>query len=73
MYRFLFSFFLLVCLFCVWRAEKHVGVATDDIQLNAYSATPEQLRAWVAAWQETRASCGNAVYGAAAAADKKIS
>jgi N-acetylneuraminate synthase len=26
--------------------ERHVGVETDDIKLNAYSSTPEQLAAW---------------------------
>lgn len=27
--------------------EKHIGVATDQYALNAYSATPEQARQWV--------------------------
>lgn len=27
--------------------EKHVGVPTDQIKLNAYSATPAQVRAWL--------------------------
>jgi sialic acid synthase SpsE/quercetin dioxygenase-like cupin family protein len=27
--------------------EKHVGVPTDTIKLNAYSATPEQVRSWL--------------------------
>ena len=27
--------------------EKHVGVPTDTIKLNAYSATPDQVRAWL--------------------------
>lgn len=29
--------------------EKHVGVQTEKYQLNAYSASPEQLHAWLAA------------------------
>lgn len=27
--------------------EKHVGVPTDTVMLNAYSATPEQVHAWL--------------------------
>jgi sialic acid synthase SpsE/quercetin dioxygenase-like cupin family protein len=38
--------------------EKHVGVATDTIQLNAYSATPEQIRRWLEAAQEAFEVCG---------------
>ncbi len=29
--------------------ERHVGIATDEIQLNAYSSTPEQADLWVQA------------------------
>lgn len=29
--------------------ERHVGVETDKIKLNAYSSTPEQLNAWMRA------------------------
>lgn len=29
--------------------ERHVGVETDKIKLNAYSSTPEQVDAWLAA------------------------
>jgi sialic acid synthase SpsE/quercetin dioxygenase-like cupin family protein len=32
--------------------EKHVGVPTDEIKLNAYSADPGQVRAWLAAADE---------------------
>ncbi len=39
--------------------EKHVGVATDTIKLNAYSANPEQVSKWMAAYSETAASCGD--------------
>ncbi len=38
--------------------EKHVGVSTDQIKLNAYSATPEQVEAWIKAHQEAVAACG---------------
>ena len=38
--------------------EKHVGVPTDTIKLNAYSASPAQVRAWVAAAAETLRACG---------------
>lgn len=39
--------------------ERHVGVATEDIKLNAYSSTPEQVDAWLLAWKTARALCGN--------------
>ncbi|MFQ5699986.1 MAG: D-lyxose/D-mannose family sugar isomerase [Myxococcota bacterium] len=29
--------------------ERHVGLATDEVNLNAYSSTPEELSAWLAA------------------------
>jgi N-acetylneuraminate synthase len=32
--------------------EKHVGLATDEIVLNTYSASPEQLREWLTAADE---------------------
>jgi len=38
--------------------EKHVGVATGDISLNSYSATPEQARLWLAAAQQAYELCG---------------
>jgi N-acetylneuraminate synthase len=38
--------------------EKHVGVSTDVISLNTYSATPEQIDAWVQAFLEAEESCG---------------
>ncbi len=40
--------------------EKHVGIATNEITLNAYSANPAQVAAWIAAWQEAVAACGPA-------------
>lgn len=38
--------------------EKHVGVPTDTIALNAYSANPEQVRAWLASAANAFAMCG---------------
>jgi sialic acid synthase SpsE/mannose-6-phosphate isomerase-like protein (cupin superfamily) len=38
--------------------EKHVGVATDTISLNAYSANPEQTKAWVEAYVIAKNACG---------------
>ncbi|MCA3245015.1 MAG: N-acetylneuraminate synthase family protein [Azospirillum sp.] len=40
--------------------ERHVGVATDKITLNAYSSTPAQVDAWLAAHAKARAMCGAA-------------
>jgi len=38
--------------------ERHVGIATETITLNAYSSTPEQLDAWIAATLAARDLCG---------------
>lgn len=38
--------------------EKHVGVPTETIKLNAYSANPVQVRNWVAAFHEAKKSVG---------------
>ncbi|OGF66201.1 hypothetical protein A2757_01355 [Candidatus Giovannonibacteria bacterium RIFCSPHIGHO2_01_FULL_48_47] len=38
--------------------EKHVGLETDQIKLNAYSANPGQVRAWLGAWREAVEACG---------------
>ncbi|MGP1358606.1 N-acetylneuraminate synthase family protein [Roseicyclus sp.] len=38
--------------------ERHIGVETDEIKLNAYSATPDQTRAWLAAWKRARTIIG---------------
>jgi len=38
--------------------EKHVGVETEAIRLNAYSANPAQVRAWLQAAAEALAMCG---------------
>lgn len=39
--------------------ERHVGIATKDIKLNAYSATPEQADAWIAAYKQAVELCGS--------------
>lgn len=38
--------------------ERHVGIPTDTITLNAYSSTPEQLDRWLAAINRARVMCG---------------
>ncbi len=38
--------------------ERHVGLPTDEITLNAYSSTPEQLEAWFTAWGRCRTLLG---------------
>lgn len=38
--------------------EKHVGLPTADYSLNAYSASPEQVRAWLQAAQQAWTLCG---------------
>jgi sialic acid synthase SpsE/mannose-6-phosphate isomerase-like protein (cupin superfamily) len=39
--------------------ERHVGVATESVKLNAYSSTPRQVDAWIAAWKKARALAGS--------------
>ena len=38
--------------------EKHVGVATDEISLNAYSANPEQIKEWLKNAHDAFLMCG---------------
>lgn len=38
--------------------EKHVGVKTDKYELNAYSATSEQIKNWLQAAKEAYETCG---------------
>lgn len=38
--------------------EKHVGVATDKYALNAYSASPAQIQAWLEAASYALKACG---------------
>ena len=40
--------------------ERHVGLETETIKLNAYSSTPEQLDRWFAAYRQAVAMCGPA-------------
>ncbi len=39
--------------------ERHVGLATDAIKLNAYSSTPAEIDAWMAAWKKGRTLIGS--------------
>jgi sialic acid synthase SpsE/quercetin dioxygenase-like cupin family protein len=39
--------------------ERHVGIATDTIKLNAYSATPEQVGDWISAWKKAKTLIGS--------------
>jgi sialic acid synthase SpsE/mannose-6-phosphate isomerase-like protein (cupin superfamily) len=39
--------------------ERHVGIETDTIKLNAYSSTPAQLAAWIRAATRARALVGD--------------
>ncbi|TSC66986.1 MAG: N-acetylneuraminate synthase, partial [Parcubacteria group bacterium Gr01-1014_72] len=41
--------------------EKHVGVPTEKIKLNAYSANPEELHAWLSAYKRAVLSCADTV------------
>lgn len=43
--------------------ERHVGVETETITLNAYSATPAQLADWFAAWKRARTIIGSRARG----------
>lgn len=38
--------------------EKHVGVVSDGISLNAYSANPDQVRQWLTAAKDAFDACG---------------
>ena len=40
--------------------ERHVGIETDDIKLNAYSSTPKQLNYWIESWKLAVSLCGSA-------------
>ena len=39
--------------------ERHVGLPTDEVTLNAYSSAPDQLDAWLAAWHKARTLVGD--------------
>lgn len=38
--------------------ERHVGVPTETIKLNAYSSTPEQVKKWALAYNDAVILCG---------------
>lgn len=38
--------------------ERHVGLETDEIKLNAYSSSPEQLDRWLEAYKKAKTLCG---------------
>ena len=38
--------------------ERHIGVETDEIKLNAYSSTPEQVDKWLEAYGRATVLCG---------------
>jgi sialic acid synthase SpsE/mannose-6-phosphate isomerase-like protein (cupin superfamily) len=50
--------------------ERHVGLPTDDITLNAYSSDPEQLDAWFVAWHKARTLVGDASHRFVPAAER---
>lgn len=39
--------------------ERHVGLASESVKLNAYSSTPEQVDAWIKAAVRAKAMCGH--------------
>lgn len=38
--------------------ERHVGIETEKIKLNAYSSTPEQADRWLVSYVSAKAMCG---------------
>ena len=52
--------------------EKHIGVETDKIKLNAYSAQPKQVEQWLTSAKEVLDSCG-VVKGRAEFSEKELS
>ena len=39
--------------------ERHVGIETDQINLNDYSSTPKQLDKWIESYKKTELICGS--------------
>ena len=39
--------------------ERHVGIETEEIKLNAYSSRPEQIDGWIKAALKSRILCGD--------------
>lgn len=54
--------------------ERHVGVPTSEISLNAYSMNPDQVRAWLGAAARARAMCngGNVHEGGSVLSSDKV-
>jgi N-acetylneuraminate synthase len=50
--------------------EKHVGLPTAQIALNAYSANPTQVRLWLQAAERALAMCGSEAWPAATPAEQ---
>ena len=50
--------------------EKHVVLPTDRYAANAYSANPEQIRAWLGACRRAQAICGSSVRYQPSAAER---
>jgi N-acetylneuraminate synthase len=50
--------------------ERHVGIETDSIKLNAYSSTPAQVDTWITAWKRAQTLIGNSTRGAPIAAER---
>ncbi|MBI3899049.1 MAG: N-acetylneuraminate synthase family protein [Gammaproteobacteria bacterium] len=50
--------------------ERHVGVATDKITLNSYSATPAQIDQWMASYRRALTLCGEFHRGAPSKEEK---
>nr|HID58910.1 cupin domain-containing protein [Desulfobacterales bacterium] len=38
--------------------ERHVGIENNEIKLNPYSSTPQQIRRWLRAYKEAVCACG---------------
>ena len=38
--------------------ERHVGIATENISLNAYSSGPKEIDGWLAAYKQAVQLCG---------------
>ena len=50
--------------------ERHVGVGTDEVTLNAYSGTPETIGQWIDSYQKAKRLCGEDQRPAASAEER---
>ena len=50
--------------------ERHVGVETDEVTLNAYSGTPETVGLWIESYQKAKRLCGEDQRPAASAEER---